>query len=216
MCIDYEDFNKGKIYYTTLEAWMRAQVTANPDVKWKIVTFHRNMFAGGNMHQDGDDCRFIREYMSTAFQDMGIDLVIQGHDHVYEVIGVLVANKSCSINTYTHLPDAVTGQTKVTGGTRADRTGIHGGTYNVSEGVLYFVNNSAGKKKYEPRTKDEMDSSFGKTGVPNYYQLFNCFGQTGEPTFSHISVSTAAITIATYTVSDSGVADLFDEFMVVK
>jgi len=216
MCINYEDYAKGETYFAALEAWMRAQIAANPYVKWKIVAVHKDMFTGSASHQGDADGKTVRERMAPVFQDMDIDLVIQGHDHIYEVIGVLVAGKSGSTNTYTHLPDAVGGQTKVTGGTREDMTGIHGGKFNVSGGVLYFLNNSAGKKKYEPSTQTQMDAAFSATQVPNYYQMFNRFGQTGEPTFSQVKVSTDAITIATYTISDSGVATLYDEFSVVK
>jgi len=42
------------------------------------------------------------------------------------------------------------------------------------------------------------------------------FGQNGLPTFSNISVSSDTIDIKTYEVNDSGVANLFDGFKVVK
>jgi len=46
--------------------------------------------------------------------------------------------------------------------------------------------------------------------------LFNKFGQTAEPTFSHVKVSTEAIEVATYTVADNGEISLFDAFSLVK
>ena len=61
-----------------------------------------------------------------------------------------------------------------------------------------------------------MKDAFPQHGVENYFEMFNKFGQTGEPTFSRVKVSTEAIEIDTYTVRDSGDITLFDTFRVVK
>jgi hypothetical protein len=92
-----------------------------------------------------------------------------------------------------------------------------GGIFDVTNGTLFFLNNSSGKKKYEPRDSVAMEKGKGATGLSNYFNYFTGrFGQTGEPTFSNISVSTDAINVNTYTVSDSGKATLFDAFTIVK
>jgi hypothetical protein len=128
---------------------------------------------------------------------------------VYEVIGPL-KNKAL-------VPDAVSGQTVSTPTVRDNLTGKWGGRYNVKEGTLYFLNNSAGKKKYEPLSKQAMTEQEASIGMNNYFSLFTGrFGQTGEPTFSHISVSSSSIDIETYTVDDNGLPSLFDKFSIVK
>jgi hypothetical protein len=187
-------------------------------VKWKIAAFHKTLFTGSAGHQNGSDGRIIRERFAHVFHDLGIDLAIQGHDHVYEVIGVIAADGT----NFTHLADAVTNQTFVTltpadgRSLSADVTGKRGGIYDVSDGTLYFLNNSAGKKKYYPRSQEQMEAAFPQHGVKDYFDLFNKFGQTGEPTFSRVKVSTDAIEIDTYTVSDNGETALFDAFRIVK
>ena len=60
-----------------------------------------------------------------------------------------------------------------------------------------------------------MEEAFDRHGVKDYFELFNRFGQTGEPTFSWVRVSTDAIEVATYTVDDEGRVGLFDEIRVV-
>jgi hypothetical protein len=218
MIINYEDFRKGELYFAALEQWMQKQISNNPDVKWKIAALHKTMFTGSAGHQNGNDGRLIRERMAPVFQKLGIDLAIQGHDHVYEVIGVIAADGT----NFIHLPDAVSDQTIVTAtptdgrSVSVDVTGKRGGTYDVSDGTLYFLNNSAGKKKYYPRSKEQMEAAFPQHGVKDYFDLFNKFGQTGEPTFSRVKVSTEAIEIDTYTVNDNGETALFDSFRVVK
>ncbi len=216
MVLTWEDYRKDETYFAAVETWMKEQIAANPDVKWRFVAFHKNMFTGSKSHQSDADGKIVRERMAPAFQDMGIDLVFEGHDHVYEVMGVIVAGKDGATNTYSKAADAVSEQTTTTGGVREDMTGIHGGTFNVEKGVLYFLNNSAGKKKYEPRTETEMTAAENATAVPDYYQFFNRFGQTGEPTFSRVSVSTDAVNISTWTVNDEGETALFDSFKVIK
>jgi len=223
MVINYEDYQKGESYFGAIEKWLRKQVADHPDVKWKIVAFHKAMFTGSNMHQSSEpgkeqDGRIVRERFASVFQDLKIDLAIQGHDHIYEVIGVIAANGK----NYTHLENAVSNQTFVTptfadGKTlSADVTGKRGGTYDVSNGVLYFLNNSAGKKKYYPRSKEQMEAAYPQHGVKDYFSFFNKFGQTGEPTFSQIKVSAGAIDVATYTVDNDGKAERFDTFKIVK
>jgi hypothetical protein len=222
MVVNYEDYRKGEPYFAALEQWMRQQVSDKSGVKWKIAAFHKNMFTGSNGHQSDADGRTVRERMAPLFQELGIDLALQGHDHIYEVIGVLNVEKTENGITYTHLPQAVSGQTTATptpaSGTdfSVSVTGKEGGTFNVSDGVLYFLNNSAGKKKYYPRSKEQMEAALPQHGVPSYFDLFNKFGQTGEPTFSRIKVSTETVEIATFTVSDSGDVAVFDTFKVVK
>ncbi|MDO4462283.1 MAG: fibronectin type III domain-containing protein [Bacteroidia bacterium] len=210
MVINYEDWNTPG-YLTSLADWMRAQVNNNPNAKWRIATYHKNMFTGSKSHQDDQDGKAVREAMLPIFSELDIHIALQGHDHIYEVIGpVNNADK-------TLLEDKVEHVTLVSGGERENMTGKTGGTFHVGEGTLYFLNNSAGRKKYEPRNEDAMENSLSKHGVENYWSLFSGkFGQTGEPTFSRVDVDGDNIHIATYTVDSDGLPHLFDEFDVVN
>ncbi|MCL1974008.1 MAG: metallophosphoesterase family protein [Bacteroidetes bacterium] len=171
LVLSYEGYRKGDSFFSDLESWMRQQIAQNPDLTWRIAAFHKTMFTGA-AHQNDADGRIVRERMAPLFKELGIDLAIQGHDHVYEVI--------------------------------------------ESDGVLYFVNNSAGKKKYYPHTKEQMEADFSKHGVNDYFGLFKKLEQTGEPTFSHITVSTSAIYVSTYAVSGTGETTLLDTFTIQK
>jgi len=217
MSINFEDMSNGEPYFSALEQWMRKQVAAHPGVKWKIAAFHRTMFTGHAGRLSGNGMT-IRERFVSVFQDLGIDLLIQGHDHMYQVIGVIAAAGT----NYRHLAGAVTNQTFVTptpaNGKKnsTDVTGKRGGTFDVSNGMVFFLNNSAGKKKYYPSSKEQIEAGFSQHGITGFFDMLNKFGQTGEPTFSRVKVSTAAIDVATYTVGDSGEVALFDAFQIVK
>jgi len=209
---------KGEPYFLALEQWIRKQVASRPDAKWRIVAFHKTMFTGHSGRLAGQEGITIRRRFAPVFQELGVDLAIQGHDHLYQVIGVLAVDGT----NYIHLAEAVSNQTFVpptlADGRIAstDVTGRRGGTFDVSNGMVFFLNNSAGKKKYFPSSKEQIEEGFSRHGIPDFFRFLNKFGQTGEPTFSRITVSTASIDIATYTVSDDGKATLFDEISIVK
>lgn len=211
MVINYEDYS-AEGYFDALKAWMREQVNAHKDVKWRIATYHKNMFTGSNSHQDDTDGKAVRAAMLSTFDELKIDVALQGHDHIYEVLGP-VRNASKTLISEGVQNVEIVGQP----GARENMTGKKGGVFNVKEGTLYFLNNSAGKKKYEPRNEAAMIASLDKHEVANYWGLFSGkFGQTGEPTFSRVNMSTDKIEIETYTVNDLGEPSLFDSFTVVK
>lgn len=203
-----EDYDKAG-YLDSLKNYIRREVAAHPNVKWKVAFYHKAIYTGSGSHQSDADAKTVREALVPVFDEVGIDVALQGHDHIYEVIGItknfaLVANGSKDVKT-------------VTGGVRENMTGKEGGIFNVKNGTLFFLNNSAGKKKYEPRTQAQMDAVVSATGITNYWGLFaGKFGQTGEPTFSDVKFTADTLTFTTYTVNDAGVASQFDSFKVVK
>ncbi len=211
LVINYEDWKK-EGYFEALAGWMREQVENNKDAKWRVATYHKNMFTGSRSHQDDADGKAVRAAMLPVFSELGINIALQGHDHIYEVIGP-VNNR-----TKTLVPGAAEHVETITqGGDRENMTGKSGGVFNVADGTLYFLNNSAGRKKYEPRNEQAMIESLDKHEVENYWGLFSGkFGQTGEPTFSRVDVTPDTIYTYTYTVDANGEATLFDSFKVVK
>jgi flavodoxin len=207
MAINSENYNTPK-YLDSLKTWMREQVAANPNTKWRIAFYHKTVYTGSQSHQSDADGKIWREAMAPLFDSLKIDLALQGHDHIYEVIG--------PVNNKTKI-DAVTSQSTVPVHARENLTGKLNGIFDVKEGTLYFLNNSAGKKKYEPCSEAQMQAVEAGLGITNYFGLFTGrFGQDGLPTFSNVSVSTDTIKITTYSVNDAGETALFDEFMIVK
>lgn len=180
-------------YLDSLGKWMRSQVGAHKDVKWKIASFHKNMFTGSRSHQDDADGKAVRAAMLPLFAELGINMAFQGHDHIYEVIGPV--NNTTKTLASNGVEEVLTvGEP----GARENMTGREGGVFNTAAGTLYFLNNSAGKKKYEPRTEEEMIASYSKHEIENYWGLFSGkFGQTGEPTFSRVDVTPESFTVST-------------------
>jgi|GEM_PF-1064301 Calcineurin-like phosphoesterase. len=201
--------NQNADYLLNLKNWMIAQVAANPNTKWRIAFFHLPMYTGAGHQPDADE-KIVRDYFTPLFDDLKIDLAMQGHDHVYEIIGPLKAKAVVpySITNQVNAPIAWD-----------NMTGKIGGTYNVLSGTLYFLNNTNGSKRYGPLDQATMNSSTNitATGISDYFSLFTGrFGQPDKPAFSNINVNSNFIKIATYTVNDAGVATLFDTIRIVK
>ncbi|NEW07903.1 hypothetical protein GK047_18040 [Paenibacillus sp. SYP-B3998] len=63
--------------------WMRNQV-AKTDKKWKFVSMHKGAYSSGdNASAESDRVKFYRKFLIPAFDEMGVDLVFEGHDHMY-------------------------------------------------------------------------------------------------------------------------------------
>ena len=208
LALSFEDYDKPG-YLESLAKWMKVQVAEHANTKWRIAYYHKTLFTGSRSHQDDSDGKMIRDRVAPLFDSLKIDLALQGHDHIYEVIGPVKGKML--------VQGAVKNQLQVPVRPRENVTGRLNGVFNAKEGTVYLLNNSAGKKKYEPKTKAEMDSTEARLGIKNYFGLFSGrFGQTGRPTFSNISVTRDTITVSTFEVYDQGNASLFDKIKLVK
>ncbi len=58
--------------------WMRAVLRDNPN-PWTIATFHHPIFSAAKERDNAD----LRALWKPVLDDMGVDLVLQGHDHTY-------------------------------------------------------------------------------------------------------------------------------------
>lgn len=64
--------------------WMRHQV-AKTDKKWKFVSFHKGPYSAGDNAGKWEDDRiqFYKKVLVPVFDEMGIDMVFEAHDHMY-------------------------------------------------------------------------------------------------------------------------------------
>ena len=61
--------------------WLLSTLEANKDKKWKIIFFHKPFYTIGT-HSGEMDAYFKTWW--KAFDDYGVDFVVNGHDHMYE------------------------------------------------------------------------------------------------------------------------------------
>ncbi|MCC3276206.1 metallophosphoesterase family protein [Arthrobacter sp. zg-Y20] len=112
------------------------------DAKYKVLTYHHSIYSAA-AHAKDKDAKVRRVDFPTVFSDLGVDLVLQGHDHVY--------TRSYEINDGAKAnADEVPGQNEVFVG---------------EGGVIYMTANSAsGSKYYDISAPDATGTSGAGNG----------------------------------------------------
>ena len=64
------------------KAFLEETLKKNPDANWNVVCFHKSMYSVAS-HVTEEDIVTLRNGLSPIFKELGIDVVLQGHDHVY-------------------------------------------------------------------------------------------------------------------------------------
>ena len=87
----YYNFKKGDVEFFVLDstymdptqlAWVKSKLESST-AKWKICYFHHPLFSDGKYHGSDLD---LRSKLMPMFQADGVNVVLSGHDHVYERI----------------------------------------------------------------------------------------------------------------------------------
>jgi predicted phosphodiesterase len=86
----YYTFKKGNVRFFALDsnymdpkqtAWLETQLREAGNGGWKICYFHHPLYSSARFHgPDGD----LRKVLEPLFVKYGVDVVLSGHDHVYE------------------------------------------------------------------------------------------------------------------------------------
>jgi len=113
------------------KAFMQEAIAANPNATWKIAVFHFSVYSAAN-HCVKDDILNLRAGLVPVLNELDIDVVLMGHDHVY-------------VRTY-----------MMNGLTPEDENGVQYSAHNP-EGILFVTaNSSSGSKYYDIKTELEF------------------------------------------------------------
>ena len=214
-----QDYWKGSYSLSKLEStyltndvgnWFREQVEAHPEAKFRVALVHKNIFSGSG-HQEDEETPLFRATMLPIMKDCQIDLMLQGHDHCYEIIGP-VNPDNC-----TPILDAIEGVEDVPVNMVNNMTGKKGGTFTTNDGTLYFIGATCGEKRYNPNHELTMEADIDKHKVENYWDLFTgMFGQPGRPSYSTFTVDGNTITVNSYKVYQGMEPVLFNTFYIKR
>ena len=128
----FMNINSNNMSTAEHKAFMEEAIAANPDARWKVVSFHHSVYSVANHAVEGDILQ-RREELTPVFDELGIDVVLMGHDHVYVRSNMMKGMK-------------VSQETK-------DLTSV-----TDPEGILYLTANSAsGSKYYDIKTNISTD-----------------------------------------------------------
>lgn len=128
----FMNINTNNISTAEHKAFMKEAIKENQDVRWKVVVFHHSVYSVAS-HSVESSILKRREELTPVFDDLGIDVVLMGHDHVYVRSNMMKGMK-------------VSQETK-------DLTSV-----TDPEGILYLTANSAsGSKYYDIKTNISTD-----------------------------------------------------------
>ena len=198
------------------EALIKKAEQAAPNAKWKIVTFHHDIYGSGYDHSDSDGI-VLRTQLTTLLDKYDIDVVLQGHDHTYSRSYMLTSDgnthtaytKDNVKDEYLTVKDGKTDDSAALSSKQeylnqnlcykiVDKTQ---GTINNPEGVLYMEANSATGSKYYNLISTQQDYIAERS-------------QTWTPTYSVVNVTSDSFTINTYDVNTGDKID--NSFTITK
>ncbi len=167
--------------------WLTRDMTSST-AQWKFVVLHKAVYSQGSHYKDDDVCA-IREQLSSLMPELDIDIVFQGHDHVYMRTGSLINNEKTSYEkAYLNFDGNVYK------------------TQEAPEGTSYVISGTCGVKTYlqnDPSVTDE------------YFPRGEAILAVDSPMFSAVRIVDGVLYFDAFTVSEEGVESV-DRFAIRK
>ena len=113
----------------------------NPDIKWIIVYFHHPMYTSPSKHTSDS---LLRDTYHPLFDQYGVDLVLQGHNHNYQRSYPLTYNNN------------INNSNNKSNNANSTFTYANTNTYNDPKGEIYIIAGTAGKSLYDLRNKADF------------------------------------------------------------
>ena len=73
--------------------FVKQAVRENPDVKWRVATFHHDLY-GGRIPRRESENALLRTIWSPIFDEFRFDLVLLGHSHYYTISNAMFGNRT--------------------------------------------------------------------------------------------------------------------------
>ncbi len=167
--------------------WLKADMNGS-DADWKFVALHKAPYSNGS-HFDDDDVIAIRAQLQGLMPELGIDVVFQGHDHVYMRTDVL--NNNVIVDTETK---------------EITYKGLDYTAKVQPDGTIYSINGTIGVKHYEPKAESETSKLMPNGETVAYLEV---------PSYSYIQVDGDTLYFDSYAI-DGDKEERIDQFAIVK
>ena len=184
--------------------WCEQDLAAHKDDKFLIVLMHKGLFdAGGHScnYDNADyDIEKMRRQLSPLFTKYGVDLVLEGHDHLYNLSYPMVADEYIGQDNYYHIDDRYKYSYR-----DYDDFGLKNVyTFSNLEGTFYFNTGTAsGQKYYAPVIGGSMEDTIFDTVNPN------------QKMYTMIDILDETILLRTY-LCTSNETSLYETFAIAK
>ena len=168
-------------------AWLKKDAVAS-DAQWKIVSLHKAIYSNGS-HYDDKDVKALREQLASLMPELDIDVVLQGHDHVYLRTDAMNTNKVVKSET--------------------ESMAYQGREYGAKiepAGSIYVISGCAGVKNYLTKSNSATDRLF-----PRAEKIVSI----ENPVFSAIQIDGDNLYFDAYTVNGKDLTRI-DNFAIKK
>ncbi len=147
-------------------AWAEADLAKHQNDKFLIVMMHKGLFDSGGHSCNEDhsdyDIEKMRRQLAPLFTKYGVDLVLEGHDHLYNLSYPMVADTYVGQDEYYHIDEGYKYSYRDYGDLK------HVYTFSNLEGTFYFNTGTAsGQKYYAPVIGGSMEDTIFDTSNPN-------------------------------------------------
>lgn len=187
MVLNTNDLNEDNTLGTKQVEWLKADAAAS-DKQWKIVALHKAVYSNGS-HYDDKDVVALRAQLAALMPQLDIDVVLQGHDHVYLRTTAMKDNAKCEI---------------------VEKTVSHNGADYTAmvnpDGTVYAIDGCAGVKYYQTKDASLTDELF-----PRAQTIYDATA----PVFSAIQIDGDNLYFDAYTVQNGNAAKI-DSFAISK
>lgn len=179
--------------------WLRQDVAAarRRGAQWILLSMHKGVYTSG-AHADDADITALRAKLIPVIDELNIDLVFQGHDHIMGRTSTLKGGKVTGKPTYMELVD----------GKRFD--------YSVNpDGTIYLMSGAGGAQVY-----NQIGSMTGAQ-FEDYINMFERSDQRSNgrgkvQTFAAVTVEPQRISVGAYEIKLSMQPTMIDGFGIDK
>ena len=185
----FMSLNSNNVNTSEHKAFLEDALDKNPNALWTVVTFHHSTYSVANHYTDSDVIQ-RRAELSPVFSELGIDVVLMGHDHYYTRTYMMegsnpVIPEGNNVQLGEEAPSIVT---------------------NPEEGqVFYLTANSASGSKYYSK-----NGSLG-TGWPEYVAVQD---QSNRTSITNVTVTDKEFRMDTYYTDSDDQLELMDSFTI--
>lgn len=178
--------------------WLENDLKANKDAKWKVVMMHKGIYEcgdGANNTLGTDyDVQIIRKQIAPLFTQYGVDLVLQGHDHLY--------SKSFPIATTISASGELVEQAATKTKYKRDYNGQSYEFYSQPQGTVYINSGSA--------------SGWKLFNVVDHNTDLIDLADKGYVMYAAITIDGDDLVVDTYTIDGNFASVPFNSFGITK
>src|ERR687890_1239878 len=121
----------------------------NPNIKWIIVYFHHPMYTSASEHSSD---LLLRETYHPLFDQYGVDLVLQGHNHNYQRSYPITYNNNINNNNNDNKIININNDIS----SKPTITSANTSTYNNPKGEIYVTAGTGGESLYDFKNKADF------------------------------------------------------------